>query len=547
MLELRVLSPIAKVFPLEAPPACTPRFAGLRNEVISFQLAYRPADPDWSERTYLRLEIDSSVRDRFHVRRVKCVPVRMPALTNADEHYLNGKQPGLYPDILDEIPPHGLRMLPGQWEALWFDFRPDGLTGDHAAVIRLYDEEQGSLLGETEIALHVVDAELPPQTLIHTKWLHTDCLADWYGVEVFSEDYWRITENYVRCAVEHGINAILTPTHTPPLDTRVGTYRPTVQLVDVTLENGRYSFGFEKLERWVDMCRRCGAEYYEIAHFFTQWGARFAPQIVAKTDEGVKRIFGWDTPATGKAYAAFLDAYLPALLAELEKLGVADRAIFHISDEPSAEHLPNYLAAKALVQKHLGSHLIVDALSEPAFYDSGAVEHPIPGSNHIEPFLERHVPDLWTYYCIGQGVDVSNLFVGMSGARTRVLGAQLYKFDIKGFLQWGFNFYYAQFSDYLINPYLDTDNERFTPAGDAYQVYPGRDGKPVASMRLMLILQALQDLRAMQLLEKLAGREAVLKLIDEGVEPIRFASYPRSDEYVLGLREKINAEIEKRL
>ena len=261
MLELRVLSPIAKVFPLEAPPACVPRFAGLRNEVISFQLAYRPADPDWSERTYLRLEIDSPVRDRFHVRRVKCVPVRMPALTNADEHYLNGKQPGLYPDILDEIPSHGLRMLPGQWEALWFDFRPDGLTGDHAAVIRLYDEEEGSLLGETEIALHVVDAELPPQTLIHTKWLHTDCLADWYGVEVFSEDYWRITENYVRCAIEHGINAILTPTHTPPLDTRVGTYRPTVQLVDVRLENGRYSFGFEKLERWVDMCRRCGAEY----------------------------------------------------------------------------------------------------------------------------------------------------------------------------------------------------------------------------------------------------------------------------------------------
>lgn len=555
MLELRVLSPIAKIFPQEAPAPCAPQFAGLSNEVISFQLAYRPIDPKLQERLFLRMEIDSPVRDRIHARRVKCVPVRLPALSDADDNYLGGKLPGLYPDILDEIPPHGLRAEAGQWEALWFDFRPDSQTpaGDYSATIRLYKEgdvfngNDGLLLGEITVSLHVIAAELPPQKLIHTKWLHTDCLADWYGVEVFSEEYWRITENYVRCAVEHGINAILTPVHTPPLDTRVGTYRPTVQLVDVSVDDGRYTFGFERLERWVEMCRRCGVEYYEIAHLFTQWGAQFAPQIVAQTKDGLKRIFGWDTPAAGEDYAAFLDAYLPALLEELERLGVADRTIFHISDEPSADHLQGYLTAKVLVRKHLRGRLIVDALSDPAFYDSGAVEHPIPGSNHIEPFLERNIPDLWTYYCVGQGVDVSNLFIAMSGARTRVLGAQLYKFDIKGFLQWGFNFYYAQYSDYLINPWLDTDNDRFSPAGDAYQVYPGRDGRPVASVRLMLVQQALQDLRAMELLETLAGRDAVLKLIDEGVEPIRFARYPHSDEYVLGLRERVNAEIEKRL
>ena len=51
----------------------------------------------------------------------------------------------------------------------------------------------------------------------------------------------------------------------------------------------------------------------------------------------------------------------------------------------------------------------------------------------------------------------------------------------------------------------------------------------------------------MQLLEELAGRETVLKLIDEGIEPIAFDKYPRTDDYILGLREKTNAEIEKRL
>ena len=67
------------------------------------------------------------------------------------------------------------------------------------------------------------------------------------------------------------------------------------------------------------------------------------------------------------------------------------------------------------------------------------------------------------------------------------------------------------------------------------------------SIRLMLVQQALQDQRAMQLLESLSDRETVLKLIDEGVEPITFSKYPHDDAYVLGLREKINREIEKRL
>jgi hypothetical protein len=144
-------------------------------------------------------------------------------------------------------------------------------------------------------------------------------------------------------------------------------------------------------------------------------------------------------------------------------------------------------------------------------------------------------------------VDVSNIFVAMSGARTRVFGAQLYKYDIVGILQWGFNFYYGQYSDYIINPWIDTDCDGFAQAGDGFQVYPDRGGKPAASLRLMHIQQAMQDLRAMQLLESLTDKATVKALIDEGVEPITFSKYPQDDAYVLGLREKINAEIEKRL
>ena len=79
------------------------------------------------------------------------------------------------------------------------------------------------------------------------------------------------------------------------------------------------------------------------------------------------------------------------------------------------------------------------------------------GSNHIQPFLEKQTPGLWAYYCTAQGVDVSNRFMAMSLGRTRMIGVQLYKFDIEGMLHWGYNFYNGVDSLCKIDPYRVTD------------------------------------------------------------------------------------------
>ncbi len=50
-------------------------------------------------------------------------------------------------------------------------------------------------------------------------------------------------------------------------------------------------------------------------------------------------------------------------------------------------------------------------------------------------------------------------------------------------------------------------------------MYPGEEG-PVESIRLEVLQEAMQDLRALQLLESLVGRERVLELIEEGLEGV---------------------------
>ena len=206
--------------------------------------------------------------------------------------------------------------------------------------------------------------------------------------------------------------------------------------------------------------------------------------------------------------------------------------------------MERYRAVKTAIADILEGFPIMDALSDFEFYKTGTVTNPIPASDHIEPFLEAGVPGLWTYYCCGQSVDVSNRYIAMPSSRTRVIGMQLWKYNIAGFLQWGYNFWYEIFSLRQINPYLVTDGGMYVQAGDCYAVYPGEDGTPRTSLHMKAFTEALTDLRAMQLAESLVGREAVLAAMEEGLtEPVTFAKYPRDPAYVTTVRERVNALI----
>jgi len=132
----------------------------------------------------------------------------------------------------------------------------------------------------------------------------------------------------------------------------------------------------------------------------------------------------------------------------------------------------------------------------------------------------------------------------MPGARTRILGVQMYRNDVNGFLQWGYNFYNNRYSTEAIDPWQTNTGDYFVPAGDTFIVYPGPDGNPIATMRLYQFADAFQDIRALQLCEKLKGRAFVNALIDRCGE-VRFDEYPRGSEYLLSLREDINAAIEE--
>ena len=518
--------------------------SALLGETVDFQLLVLDAKESVPSSRRLTLSVNG-MPGEYSVREAVSVFCDFPTYRNDTSRgtpYYTDSRTGTYPDVLQPIDGGKyIRPMPGRTMSVWFTLRPEK-AGEHRITITLSDGDNA--ISENTLLLNVIPAVLPEQKLIFTQWFHCDCLASYYNVPVFSERHWEIIAEYMKCALKNGMNCILTPIFTPPLDTEKGSERPTVQLISVKFTDNGFEFGFGLLDRWIALAEECGMKYFEISHLFSQWGAEYAPKVVAEKDGRSVRIFGWDTPGTGAEYTEFVSAMLPQLVAHLRELGVIDRCIFHISDEPNLDQLDGYVKAKNTVIPYLDGLKVADALSSVEFYKKGAVALPIPSNDHIEAFIEAGVPERWTYYCCGQWDRVGNRFIAYPSARNRILGIQLYKYDIKGFLQWGYNFWYSMGSRRLINPYTTQSADGQVPAGDPFSVYPAPDGTPLESLRQDVFREALSDIAAFELCESFIGRDAVIKMIDDAAGySLTFSHYPSDPEYILSLREKINAII----
>lgn len=538
-MDALIISSLEKVFSNEKPD--TPEIQGfsmLKNERSSFQIAF-----SCETGCSASVEVSGGLSQFVKIYAVKEVPVGNACSDDADDFYLR-KGSGNYPDVL--VPVCGeIEVKKSAWNSFWIEILPDEKpAGKHALTIILSAEGETA---EKQIEVEVIDALLPKQELIYTNWYHSDCICNYYGIEPFSEEYWRINKNFIKTAAQHGMNCILTPLFTPPLDTKVGGERKTVQLVKVRRNGGKYYFDFTNLRKWISMCRECGIEYFEMSHLFTQWGAKHAPKIVAIDSKGrEKKIFGWSTRTSSKKYDDFLRMFAAALIKVIDSEGIREKCFFHVSDEPSIKQLEVYKKRSKLVSEIFPGFKVIDALSDFEFYETGAVKQPIPSEDHIEKFV-GNVSELWTYYCCCQGDKyVPNRFMSMPSLRNRVLGMLLYKYDVKGFLHWGYNFYNLQYSIKAIDPYKVTDAGGSFPSGDSFIVYPAENGEAYESLRLKVLNDGFEDLRALKLLESKLGREKVLEFIEKDLfKPLTFMEYPHENDWLLETREKINQRIKE--
>lgn len=559
--SFKAYSSMEKVMPQKMPAAEELQSATiLKNERFAFQIAYEYVAGINYRHYQVSFVIKSPLKDYIKVSQVEYMPAERLVYNHPwskDDSIISDK-PGLYPDLLTPLSENKVWVEQDICDSLWFelDTRGEADAGIYDITVEFEyrkksakeDEEDVVYNAQRTIRLEIINACLPEQKLMYTQWFHADCIASYYKLDMFCERHWEIIENFMKVAVKNGHNVIFTPLFTPPLDTAVGGERPTTQLVDIKLEGGKYSFDFEKLDRWIELSLKIGYKYFEMPHLFTQWGAEFCPKIMANADGEYKKIFGWENKSNSPEYREFLSAFLPAVTTYMDKKGLKERTFFHYSDEPREEHLATYKEAVAGAAPYLEGWKCIDALSEAQYSKEGLVKHAVVPHYKCNDFFKEGITDIWAYYCCTHQDYYSNRFFAYPLWRTRIMGIQLFKYNIPGFLQWGYNFYYNEHSIKLINPYRTTDGGRAFPAGDAFSVYPGDDGQCLESTRLASFYEGVQDMRALELLAELIGKDKVNELIDDvaGMN-LTFRDYPSNAYFIQTLRRKVNELIKENI
>ncbi len=558
MVETRIYNSLTPIyFDKEPAGASSDEFTMCANQQLSFQLAYKITDGAESEKDfYVRVESDIPVSNYY----INNVPVPHTAKDDADF------SAGMYPDILlpkktnpkiceyiyfgrkiylEQDENVRLRAYDDSWQGLWFVVNENSkvLSGGTYKIKLELVSKRNEVIACRNIIVNVIPEKLPAQKLIYTNWFHNDCLADFYGVPVFSERYFEIFADFVKKASLNGMNMILLPAFTPPLDTPVGGERMTVQLVDVVKKGKKYEFDFSLMKRYIDICRKNGITHFEHSHFFSQWGAEAAPKVMATVNGRKKRIFGWDTKADSPAYTSFLTQYITELKKFLKAEKLEKKILFHISDEPQDEHIPSYSRARNSIIGQLEGYTVGDALSHYEIYEKGLCTTPIVSTASIKDFIGK-VDDLWAYYVGGTFLDgaVSNRVFRVSRERNRMLGVQMYYHDIKGFLHWGYNNYYGELSKYMFNPAMNPCGG-FPLAGTSYSVYPAFDGTCYQSVRQKVFAEGICDMRLLCLLEKLTSRSKCREFIEKHFGVPSFDKAPDSAEAYTNFINELYAEI----
>ena len=538
------VSSLDKVFPKEGPNFLQNKYTIFKNETFHFQVSFY-----FEQITNVKIFLRSDIEKYITMRSVESIPARFAEYEEGhDDYVIEGHGSNeLYPELLRPLYKTHETMRQNSWTTFWVTIdASNGLpVGKHEIIIGVNEYYWGTTNAkETEdtcvYTIEVLDKELPKlKDFIYTSWMHYDCICDKHEVEPYTTAFYHCLGNYLRSAVGHGMNMLYTPLFTPPLDTMRGYYRKNTQLVDVFVSgDGQYSFSFEKLEEFMTFALSLGVEYFELSHLASQWGAQHAIGVMANVDGENKRIFGWDDELSSTEYLRFIDCFLKELSIFIHDKKWEDIIYFHISDEPSLDALGNCSLVKNCIDKYFTDARVIDAISHKEFQEKGITTHPFIDFNNY-----KNNPSDYVYYCGAQRTEyVPNRQFIFPLQRFRILGILLYRNHSKGLLNWAFNFYNTTFSLESVNPYFITDAGGCFDAGDSFLVYPSKDGV-LESLRHEVWGDAMNDFRALQLLESYIGREKVVELLEaEGVKE-GFSDYPRSTEWHLNFRLKINEYI----
>ncbi|HZZ42335.1 MAG TPA: DUF4091 domain-containing protein [Tepidisphaeraceae bacterium] len=496
-----------RVYPTSSPgnaqlsPLLTPR-----NARLSIQACFRN---DEINSAIVRCEVLDADDLHPRVRRVGFVPLRgLNTYVPTDEVEGIGHVPGLCPDPLFPEPtahvgPHSNGVF---WISLFIP--PNTKPGPRTLRIRLTLENEFAYVDFTRPKPWSV--ELPVNLTIHslaiqprrdfpvTHWLSADSIWEHYKIEPCGDRFWQLADAYIANLVAHGNDTV----YTPIFNNRHEILPRPAQLLRVhRTPPDQYAFDFSDVRRWIHLALKHGATRVEFPHFFTPapTSGKYPQRIFERTDHIGSILWPPETPALSETYRTFLVQFLPQFKQFLESENVLDRSYFHCADEPDGpDQIADYRKARGLLKELAPWMQVMDAMSDLHFATERLSDMPIASIVTAPGFTNAGCP-AWAYFCCGPRGAYLQRLLDTPLPKIRMAGWLFYKLGAKGFLHWGYNYWYTFCTAQISDPFLDASVGAWPglPAGDPFVVYPGADG-PLDSIRWEVFADSLQDYALLQ-------------------------------------------------
>jgi hypothetical protein len=522
------LDSLDHVFPNARPGSAEAHWTicAARNEVVSLQFVVLADGP----RSGITV-VPSACRGRSgelpapRWRAVGYVPVKKNTPETPKEE-LAGPAPGLFPDPLLDL--GSLTLAPGRAQAVWLTLHvpSDAKPGIYRGGVMLADGDAKAELGYT---VEVTAAALPEaRSLRVTNWFWADeRVGKHFGVDApYSESWWRMIEGFLRNQWEHRQN--------------VFWLRPYEWACRFIAYSGQLKVDFSRFDRWCQMLRGIGADFRLEGPFLTArdgYDATFevAVPVVVGNRVDVRRL-RCDDPRV----ESFLQQFLREYAIHVKEQGMAGRVFIHIGDEPHGSQMEDYARIASVAHRCAPELRIIEALDvskDYEFFDEHVdVWVPLLGryDAHVDLIRARREAGkhVWHYTCLFPRGRHPNRFVDYPLLKTRVLHWMNYRWDLTGYLHWGWN-------AWTPDPFNELEPEwgggSTLPAGDAFIVYPGATGV-LDSIRYEQMLEGIQDYELLRSLGE-RKREAAQAIAEE-VAP-SFTDYMREPARFRAARSRL--------
>ena len=420
---------------------------------------------------------------------------------------------------------------------LWVDLKGTR-PGKHEVQAKLYYRkgfEDEDLVSQTSLIVEVADYAYPEdQPFFLDLWQHLTALARYYEVPLWSDDHFKLIENYIQPLAEAGQKVC---------DLVISDYAWAGQacyqvsdnpsslfeykIVGLSRREGELVADFTALDRYLDLCLSYGmAEEINLFGLLGNWDAyAFGNPLVDYEDPIRVQVYDEDQGTVSYLRTkAELKTYLGLVFDHMQDRGLWDR-VKVISDEPNDpdrfakfEDFLSSASKEAISFKHACLHSDFLEAYQGNFESNSAISSILIDKldDPESQIWQKRAEMTWYSCCFPQNL---NVFVRSPLMESRLVGYLTYAFGVKGFLRWNYCLWTA-------NPNRDIRYKTYKwAAGDMFFVYPGANGKPEFSLRWKQLVFGLQDYRFFKAIEAEVGEDQVQAQVQRLTGDIRQMTY----------------------